>query len=157
VLPFPAPSECSSEYSKMASTARPTYTAKQLHQYLEHVQYPYGGESSDLPQPTLENLHTLMMHQLSTIPFENLSLHYTTCSSPHIFTEPEAIFQKIMLDRKRRGGYCMALNTLFGTILRGLGSRARGVGARTSNGSTHDGESESVVFGGWYLLQISCA
>ena len=133
----------------MASTSRPTYTANQLHQYLKYIQYPDYGDSSTLPQPTLENLRILIIHQLSTIPFENLSLHYTTDSSPHVFTEPEAIFQKIVTNQKGRGGYCMELNTFFGTVLRGLGYRVRSVGARVSDGSIFDGETESVVLGGW--------
>ena len=90
----------------------------------------------------LEFLRLLQIHQLATIPFENLSLHY---SSHHdVSIDPDALYQKIVTYRRGRGGYCMENNCFFGTMLRSLGFNIFSAGARVSE----DGRS----YAPWYVM-----
>lgn len=69
--------------SKMA-----TYTPHQIHSYLAHIGFP---NPSVAPPPTLETLKAIISHHLSTIPFENLSMHYRPSHSP----SPDSIISPI--------------------------------------------------------------
>ncbi|UOX88087.1 arylamine N-acetyltransferase [Amycolatopsis sp. FBCC-B4732] len=66
----------------------------------------------------LATLRHLQEHHLSTVPFENLSIHL---GEPVELTEA-ALFAKIV--RRRRGGFCYELNGLFAALLRELGFSA---------------------------------
>jgi arylamine N-acetyltransferase len=79
----------------------------------------------------LAYLALLQKAHLAAIPFENLSLHY----SPHrrISIHPEAVFQKIIGDDNRRGGYCMETTGLFAVLLHSLGFDCYSAGARVFN------------------------
>lgn len=65
---------------------------------------------------------------ISTVPYENLSIHYS--QSHTISLDPQVLFQKIVVDGRGRGGYCMENSLFFNLILRGLGFRAFPVGVR---------------------------
>ena len=78
------------------------------------------GETS----PTLDALMSLHHAQLYTIPFENFDIQL----GRDINLDPEAIFEKIVL--QRRGGYCFELNGLFLMALKSIGFDARALLAR---------------------------
>ncbi len=76
--------------------------------------------------PDLALLSALTQAHTQSIPFENLDV---LLGLP-ISLEPEALFQKLVVDR--RGGYCFEQNGLFLEVLRELGFQwprsARGCG-----------------------------
>lgn len=111
-----------------------TYTADQIHRYFQHIGWP----AQPLPAPghgngtTLPLLRSLMTRQLSAVPFESLSLHYSpthTLSLAH-----NDLFAKVV--DHHCGGYCMENNTFFGTVLRSLGFTVTPVGGRVSFATT---------------------
>ena len=97
------------------------YSAEQLSRYFQLIGLP--------PHPakpaSLECLAELVKLQLATVPFENLSLHY---SKHHLLSlDTNDLFDKIV--GRRRGGYCMENNTFFGAVLRSLGFTLINAGA----------------------------
>ncbi|KAK4455210.1 hypothetical protein QBC34DRAFT_391793 [Podospora aff. communis PSN243] len=116
-----------------------TYSPSQLDRYLEHINLPqqaftspHNGFPSELPHDrnaALALLHTLVTHQLATVPFESLSLHYSPTHT--LSLHPQDLFTKIV--NRRRGGYCMENNTFFGAILRTIGFTVTPVGGRVSH------------------------
>ena len=64
---------------------------------------------------TAETLRALQVAHLSSVPFENLSIH----AGEPIVLEEAALFTKIVEDR--RGGFCYEANGLFAGLLRALG------------------------------------
>ncbi|HEV7798249.1 MAG TPA: arylamine N-acetyltransferase [Pyrinomonadaceae bacterium] len=77
--------------------------------YLERINYR-GSLAT-----TAETLRALQVAHLSTVPFENLSIH----AREPIVLEDEALFTKIV--KHRRGGFCYEANGLFAALLRALG------------------------------------
>ncbi|MEI9939050.1 MAG: arylamine N-acetyltransferase [Pseudomonadota bacterium] len=75
-------------------------------------------------QPDLALLSALTAAHTQSIPFENLDV---LLGRP-ISLEPEALFQKLVVDR--RGGYCFEQNGLFLEVLRGLGFQVAPISAR---------------------------
>ncbi|CAI4216100.1 unnamed protein product [Parascedosporium putredinis] len=96
--------------------------------------------------------YRLVRHHLAAVPFESLSLHYSPRRT--LSVDPEDLFRKIVRppraaldspndeddnaaaaaagvhpDGDRRGGYCMEVNTLLASVLRGLGYDVLSVGA----------------------------
>ena len=92
--------------------------------YLDRIGVP-TPERPDLPA-----LRHLMRAHLSTVPFENLSIHLDET----IDLDEEALVGKIV-DR-RRGGFCYELNGGFAWLLRQLGYRVTVLGARVYGGGT---------------------
>ncbi|RYP87422.1 hypothetical protein DL769_000518 [Monosporascus sp. CRB-8-3] len=66
---------------------------------------------------------------ISTVPYDNLSLHYNPTHS--ISIDPQHLFQKIVANKRGRGGYCMEIAILYNHVLIGLGFDAYTVGVRT--------------------------
>jgi N-hydroxyarylamine O-acetyltransferase len=66
-------------------------------------------------RPSAASLRDLQVAHLSSVPFENLSIH----NHEPIILEDEALYDKIVL--RKRGGFCYELNGLFATLLRELG------------------------------------
>lgn len=77
--------------------------------YLNRINYHGSME------PTAETLRNLQLAHLSSVPFENLSIH----SNEPIVLNDAALFEKIV--NRRRGGFCYELNGLFAALLRELG------------------------------------
>ncbi len=75
-------------------------------------------------QPTLATLHAITAAHVQSIPFENLDV---LLGRP-INIEPEAVFQKLVHDR--RGGYCFEQNGLLLRVLLALGFDASPLSAR---------------------------
>jgi len=121
-------------------SARATYTKAQLEQYFDRISLPPRYRNSPVLTNsslalTLEHglplLSALQRYQLTSIPFENLELHY---SSHHtISISPTHLFDKMVGKKAARGGYCMENSTLFFTVLRSLGFDVYSTGARVSH------------------------
>jgi N-hydroxyarylamine O-acetyltransferase len=93
--------------------------------YLERINY-HGSLA-----PTAATLRELQLSHLTTVPFENLSIH----AKEPIVLEDEALFTKIV--EKRRGGFCYEANGLFAALLRALGFEVAMLSAEVANA---DGE-----------------
>ena len=97
----------------------PRYSPKQLAEYLDRIKLPASQHASD----PLKFLTQLVQKQLVYVPFETLSLHYST--HKNVSLDSEDLHQKIV--HNRRGGYCLENNSFFGTVLRSLGFHVFGV------------------------------
>src|SRR6188768_1544673 len=75
-------------------------------------------------QPNFALLSALTAAHTQSIPFENLDV---LLGLP-IALEPDALFQKLVVDR--RGGYCFEQNGLFLEVLRELGFQVTPISAR---------------------------
>eukprot|EP00977_Amphora_coffeiformis_P005002 scaffold1060_cov196-Amphora_coffeaeformis.AAC.34 len=71
--------------------------------------------------PSIEKLQQLQESHLSHIPFENLAQH--GCVGGPVVLDLEMAAAKIL--ERRRGGFCLELNPLFGTFLRQIGYQVR--------------------------------
>lgn len=140
---FPC-TKLSSEINMSAPSAQHTYTANQISKYFAHISLPL--DSQDLahtpaklhhPANALKFLTQLQKHQLATVPFENLHLHYSRDHT--ISLDPEYLFHKIV--ERGHGGYCMENNCFFGTVLRTLGFNVRSVGAKVNTKASGSGGS----------------
>ena len=107
----------------------PTFTQEQLSQYFEHISFP----NTDLSRPpSLEYLTEIQKYQLATVPFENLTLHYSV--HHRLSLDPHDLFAKVV--GRRMGGYCMEANAFFGAILSSLGFQLFNAGGRVSDATT---------------------
>ncbi|KAJ9635158.1 hypothetical protein H2199_008644 [Coniosporium tulheliwenetii] len=118
----------------------PVYSREQLEQYFDRIHLPQDRRKYDVssasPEEALDYLGYVQKYHLSTVPFENLSLHY---SQHHKITlHPAELFKKIVLT-PGRGGYCMEANRLFSTVLRSLGYQLYTAGARVNDGGSFTG------------------
>jgi len=122
------------------------YSKEQVTQYYERIKLPEALRMYDVSEMSakaaLSYLRQLQKHHLISVPFENLSLHYSPYRGVALHTD--ALFRKIV--GQGRGGYCMELNAAFGALLRSLKYIVYSTGARV-----HDGRE----FGGWdHMLNI---
>lgn len=102
------------------------YTDEQIDRYLSYIQLPpHFHYNSNLPQ-NLEFLKALRTHQISTIPYENLYLHYS--KDHRISLDPQHYYNKFL--KNGRGGYCMENSIFFNHILRRLEFTVYTAGAR---------------------------
>ena len=101
------------------------FTPAEIQRYLRYIELP---ENFGLNSPkNIEFLTALHVHQISKVPYENLSLHY---SSDHkIILEPRFVYNKI-LNGRNRGGYCMEVSVFFCQLLRSLGFKVYFTGVR---------------------------
>jgi arylamine N-acetyltransferase len=115
-----------------AERIRVTFTKDQLSKYFERLHIPEDRRHHDVTklknEDALKYLALLQKHHLAAVPFENLTLHYST--HRQVSVHPEALFKKIIADNNGRGGYCMENNCLFGTLLFSLGFNIYSGGAR---------------------------
>jgi N-hydroxyarylamine O-acetyltransferase len=74
--------------------------------------------------PSAASLRSLHRQHLFTVPFENLDVALHT----PIQLDPDLLFGKIV--RRRRGGFCYELNSLFAELLKALGYRVQLLSAR---------------------------
>ena len=102
------------------------FTEEQIDHYLDYISIPSRFHRRANPSRDLEFLKTLHTYQVTTIPYENLSIHY---SSDHwIHLDPQRLFDKVTANG--RGGYCMENCIFFNHVLRALGFRVYMAGAR---------------------------
>lgn len=93
----------------------------------------------------------LHVHVISSLPYENLSLHYDPAH--YITLDPQYLFEKMILRGRGRGGFCMEIAILYNHVLRAMGFNAYTAPGRTrmrTNG-VPDGE-----YPGWYVLTLAC-
>lgn len=98
--------------SKKLASSVFEYMFMHLNNYLDRLQY------SGAQVPTLETLRKLHRTHVSSVPFENLDIHY----KQRITLDLEKFYDKIVV--RRRGGFCYELNGLFYTLLRQMGFQA---------------------------------
>lgn len=80
------------------------YTKEQVASYLTLIGLP---EHLHNAPPSLTLLKQLHIHTISTLPYENLSLHYNISHS--IVLDLQSLFTKLVTSNRGRGGYCMEL------------------------------------------------
>jgi arylamine N-acetyltransferase len=102
------------------------YSPEQISQYLDLIQLPQQWHPSAKPSLTLEYLSILHVHQISTVPYENLSLHYS--KDKKVDLNPQVLFHKFLT--RKRGGYCMETSIFYNHILRALGFQVYTAGVR---------------------------
>ncbi|KAH7140079.1 hypothetical protein B0J13DRAFT_557117 [Dactylonectria estremocensis] len=117
------------------------YTTQQVDQYLNYIGLPREQH----PEDALQLLAELQKRQLERVPFENLSLHYST--QKVLSLEPNDLFQKIVV--RGRGGYCLENNNFFGAILRSLGFDSMYAAGRVRRPATDDKQGAWI---GWSHL-----
>lgn len=123
------------EVSSDTSPSSSAFTPSQIEHYLRHVSF-----SLPLTHPRdaffLETLHRC---QITSIPYENLSLHYNLSHNNSI--DPQHLYAKFVPSiggcgsveptvGRGRGGFCFETCVFFLHILRGLGFRAYPTSAR---------------------------
>lgn len=114
------------------AAAIPGYSPAQISHYLKHISFPLPL-SHPRDATFLKVLHRC---QITSIPYENLSLHYNAAHSTSI--EPQDIYDKFLPDfadpnttkSRGRGGYCFEDNIFFLFVLRALGFTAYPTSAR---------------------------
>uniref|UniRef100_A0A3B3ZVG3 arylamine N-acetyltransferase n=2 Tax=Periophthalmus magnuspinnatus TaxID=409849 RepID=A0A3B3ZVG3_9GOBI len=122
-----------------------------LKQYFKRIGFSGSFEKPDLA--TLKLIHKL--HVMS-IPFENLSIH---CGEK-ITMDLELVFDKII--NRRRGGWCLENNFLFGWVLQKMGYNSTSLGSKVFNTALNDfGPLDShlinkvVIEGKAYIADVS--
>lgn len=149
----------------MASTIdwsqRPAYSSDQLSKYFDRIELPKNLRQSPVAQQShasvedetaLSFLRTLQRYQVAAVPFENLNLHYS--AHRHISIDAQKLFEKIVDNTSKRGGYCMENNALFGTVLRSLGYNVTSVGGRVNEAAQPMSASKNwrgPKYDGWYV------
>ncbi|EFQ99681.1 hypothetical protein MGYG_02694 [Nannizzia gypsea CBS 118893] len=151
------------------------YSTEQVAAWLRHISLPadydrYIADPASIPK-TFDSLRTLFRCQITTFPYENLSVHYSPTHLVNI--RPDVLYTKMLGPyeggREGRGGYCMELSIFFHHMLRAIGfdvymtgirnrTRTEGVPSGEYQGWTHinnivhlpSGEkfSVDVAFGG---------
>ncbi|KAF7554112.1 hypothetical protein G7046_g6910 [Stylonectria norvegica] len=106
----------------------PVYTDAQVAQFLTLLQIPSEYYTDNAPILDLSFLTVLHTHMISTVPYDNLTLHYSDHRTVNL--DPEALFRKIVSDGRGRGGYCMESSLLLTYMLRALGFQVYPVGVR---------------------------
>jgi arylamine N-acetyltransferase len=110
------------------STMASVFTSEQIAAFLNLIQLPAQYLPAKNPPLDLAFLSALHVHTISTIPYDNLSLHY---SATHKFSiKPQDTYKKFVEWGRGRGGYCMENSIFFNHILRGLGFTAYTTGVR---------------------------
>lgn len=121
------------------------YSPSQVAEYLSYIGLP---PDSVKPTVDLPYLTALFTHQITAIPYDNLSIHY---SPQHAITlDPQALFTKMITARRGRGGYCMENSILFNHMLRALGFEAYLTGVRIR--PRIDGVPQGDSYTGWVHL-----
>lgn len=104
------------------------FSQDQVETILSYLQLPEKYHLKNKPPRDLAFLTALHTHMLSTIPYENLTIHYS--KSHTISIDPQHVYNKIIVDRRGRGGYCMENSLFYLQLLRALGFHCFPVGVR---------------------------
>lgn len=142
------------------------YTPSQLYLFYDRIALPSSQRKTSIASLTsaqkLTYLTNLMQRSLIHIPFEDLSLHYSTSKS--ISTDPDALFDKYLSQSgdttlpqgRGRGGYCMENNALLGLVLRTVGFDTTSVGGRVydPSGLTGFGHMINLVAVGEHVYAV---
>ncbi|CZT13472.1 hypothetical protein WAI453_012432 [Rhynchosporium graminicola] len=123
------------------------YSPSQLAAYEEHISLPSRFRQSSSPPLDIKYLTALHVHQISTSPYENLQLHYSKTHT--VSLDPQALFKKIVTDKRGRGGYCMENSIFFNHVLRGLGWKVYTAGVRVR---ARVGDVPRGKYQGWFHI-----
>ncbi|KAJ7917177.1 hypothetical protein B0H13DRAFT_1995572 [Mycena leptocephala] len=93
-------------------------TRDRVSHWLLKIKYP--GDITTF-QPSLDNLCLLAQLSLTTFPFENTPMHYSTTHSMDITYQ--SLYHRMVESSEGNGSYCFGLNGLFFQMLKGLGFR----------------------------------
>lgn len=106
------------------------YTPAQLSLWEHYVSLPqkYRHTTTSSPPLDIAYLTALHTHQITTFPYENLDLHYSSHHS--ISLDPQVQFDKMVSDARGRGGYCMQGNLMYNQILKAAGFEVYTAGVR---------------------------
>lgn len=121
-------------------------TNEQIERYLDRIKVPASMRRFEISalssDDTLKYLGDLQMRHLTSVPFENLTLHY----SPHrqIAIGADDLYTKI-IESSSRGGYCMENNSIFALLLRSLGFQCYLAGGRVFEGERYTAWSHVVI------------
>lgn len=121
------------------------YTQHQLNQYVKHIGLPLQYRPSSDPALDISLLTALHIHQISTIPYENLDLHYSGHHS--VSLDPQEIFDKFITRKRNRGGYCMEASLFFLWMLQcyGFDVYPTGVRIRLRSNGVPQGDFKGLV------------
>lgn len=108
------------------STLSLSLTGEQVDQYFDRIQLPQSYRLAAAPTLGNDLLSAIQLCHVTSIPYENLSLHYT--DKVHVSLNITNIHAKLV--GSPRGGYCMENNILFYHVLRFLGFDVYMAGAR---------------------------
>ena len=103
------------------------FTSEQIESFLSYINLPEEFRHADTPRD-ISLLTALHVYMVTTVPYENLTLHYSAQREPSL--NPNDIFTKIVTNARGRGGYCMENALLYLHMLRGLGFQAYAAGVR---------------------------
>ena len=125
-------------------SSRPQYSTAQLQAYFSLIGLRHTFQSSRiLAEPELARtlvhglpfLSALMRHHMAAIPYENLALHYFPrdgTKSSGTTLDMYEIYRVIVEGGMGRGGQCLQMNGMFGTVLRSLGFDVMSTAAKTN-------------------------
>jgi arylamine N-acetyltransferase len=108
--------------SKFSMTLPSMFSDDQISTFLAYIGLPPPHRYSNNTTTDLHFLSQLHIHTISTLPYENLWLHYNPGHTNSI--SPQETYTNIITNNRGRGGYCFQLSIFFNHILRGLGFRA---------------------------------
>lgn len=114
------------------------YTDDQLTRYFKRIEFKpttVDAVRKQVKTSPLATLARLQRAHMCHVPFESITLHYSTHRILSI--DPEDLFDKIVVNN--RGGYCMEVNTFLATVLRSLGYTLISAGGRVSAGFPYKG------------------
>ncbi|KAL2351588.1 arylamine N-acetyltransferase 1 [Cryomyces antarcticus] len=106
-----------------SAASRPLYSHTQLSRYFDHIRLPHRYRTLKPTQAKTRDglafLNRLQRYQLASVPWENLSKHYSASLVPVTAQlGAEELYKKVV---GRRGGGCLENNAFMGTVLRSLG------------------------------------
>jgi arylamine N-acetyltransferase len=125
------------------------FTQEEISAYLSYIGLSPTLLDASTPRDfaLLKKFH---LAQVSHVPYENLSNHY---SPAHIIDiNPRTVYAKILTGRGR-GGQCMEVNLLVAQILKGLGFKAYPTAVR--NRPRVHGEAQGDYVGVYVFLFFS--
>ncbi|KAF7921116.1 uncharacterized protein EAE97_011384 [Botrytis byssoidea] len=128
------------------------YSSEQINLYEEYISLPSKYRRRNNPALTLDYLTSLHIRHISTIPYENLLLHYSPDHS--VSLDPQALFIKIITNARGRGGYCLEGSTFFNHVLRALGFQVYTAGVRIRRRSAYDGVPRGNYIGWFHIVNI---
>lgn len=126
------------------------YSTEQISQWIQRIDLPQSisklAQTPEQIPKTIQSLRALMRCQITTFPYENLSVHYSP--SHLVDIDPQSLYTKMMgPENGGRGGYCMELSIFFYHMLCGIGFETymTGVRNRTRTNGVPGG-----TYQGWY-------
>lgn len=112
----------SADYHSSAMAIPSIFNEDQISTFLRYIGLPQPLQQYRYSENAATDLHFLTQlhtHMISTVPYENLWLHYSPTHTNSIL--PQDTFTNIVTNGRGRGGYCFQVSIFFNHILRALG------------------------------------